>query len=100
MRTASQISAASNWLHVGERAPTELVDARLQLHWAAQLVSAVGTTLLPAAADDSHTNLEWLAEPALLAGQLTADTPRCRAALRPADLRLYVLDECNTAIAD
>jgi len=75
MRNEPSTSLSTSWLHVGERAPTDLVDARLQLHWAVQLVSAVGTTFLAAAADDSHTNLEWLAEPALLAGCLTADTP-------------------------
>jgi hypothetical protein len=91
---------STNWLRVGERAPADLVDARLQLHWAVQLVSAVGTTLLPAAADDSHTNLEWLTEPAVLAGRPTpADAPRCRAALRPADLRLFVLDEHDAPVA-
>ena len=30
-----------------------------ELHWAAQLASAPGTTLLPAASDASHTNLGW-----------------------------------------
>jgi hypothetical protein len=64
------------------------------------LVSAVGTTLLPAAADDSHTNLEWLREPGLLVGHLTPDTPRCRAALRPANLRLYVLNRDDAPIAE
>jgi hypothetical protein len=88
------------WQYVGTRPPTDLVDARLQLHWAAQLVSAVGTTLLPAAADDSHTNLEWLTAPALLAGGRTAETPRCRAALRPADLHLLLLDANDAAIAE
>ena len=99
MRNEPGTSPSAGWLQVGERAPIDLVDARLQLHWAVQLVSAVGTTLLPAAADDSHTNLEWLAEPGLLAGRLTADAPRCRAALRPIDLRLHLLDEHDAAIA-
>jgi hypothetical protein len=97
MRSEPETRTSTGWLQVGERAPTELVDARLQLHWAVQLVSAVGTTLLPAAADDSHTNLEWLAEPGLLAGRLTADAPRCRAALRITDLRLYLLNEDGAA---
>jgi hypothetical protein len=98
---------STQWMAVGDRSPADLVDARLQLHWAAQLVSAVGTTLLPAAADDSHTNLEWLAEsgrpPAvasgLLAGQLTLDTPRCRAALHADTLELHLLEEHGTSVA-
>ncbi len=81
------------WQELGRCAPTALRDARLTLHWAAQLVSAVGTTLLAPAADDTHTNLEWLAGPAVLAGQLTVAAPRCRAALRPGNLTVCVLDE-------
>jgi len=100
MRHESARESATDWLLVGEYAPAGLVDARLQLHWAAQLVAAVGTTLLPAADDDSHTNLEWLAEPAMLAGRLTPEAPRCRAALRPADLRVFLLDGRDTAIAE
>jgi hypothetical protein len=100
MRIEPETSPSTGWLRVGDRAPTDLVDARLQLHWAAQLASAVGTTLLAAAADDSHTNLEWLAEPAVLAGRLTADPPRCRAAVRPADLQLCLLDERGATIAE
>lgn len=88
------------WQALGSCAPTGLRNARLLLHWAAQLVSAVGSTLLAPADDDSHTNLEWLATPALLAGRLTADPPRCRAALRPADLTLYVLDEAGAAVSE
>jgi hypothetical protein len=99
MRNEPGAIPSTGWLQVGERAPTDLVDARFQLHWAVQLVSAVGTTLLPAAADDSHTNLEWLPEPGLLAGRLTADARRCRAALRVTDLRLYVLNEDGAASA-
>ena len=98
MQAASLDSNVLNrWQPLGEHDPTDLVAARLQLHWAAQLVSAVGTTLLPPAADDSHTNLEWLAVPGVLAGRLTTDTPRCRAALCPADLTLHVLDERGTS---
>jgi len=94
------MSTSINWQHLGDRPPAALTDARLQLHWAAQLVSAVGTTLLPPAPDDSHTNLEWLAESQRLAGRLTADAPRCRAALRPDDLRLGILDERDRTVAE
>src|SRR5262245_50927356 len=77
------------WLPLGTIAPTALVEARSDLHWAAQLVSAPGSTLLPAAADASHTNLEWLPRSSLLAGHLIDGR---RAALRFADLALVVLD--------
>jgi hypothetical protein len=32
-----------------------LIDARLQLHWAAQIAAGVGRTLVPPRPDDSHT---------------------------------------------
>ncbi len=44
---------------LGAVLPGELTQARLELHWAAQLVSAAGTSLLPAEEDFSHTNLGW-----------------------------------------
>jgi hypothetical protein len=100
MRNESGMRPSTSWLRVGDRAPTDLVDTRLQLHWAAQVVSAVGTTLLPAADDDSHTSLEWLAQSAMLASRLTADAPGCRGALRVSDLRLYLLNEGGTTIAE
>jgi len=47
------------WKTIGKVAPDQLSEARLQLHWAAQLLSAPGTSLLPAREDYSHTNLGW-----------------------------------------
>jgi len=56
------------WRALGTVAPSELSQARLQLHWATQLVSAPGTSLLPPAEDYSHTNLGWDAELGVLTG--------------------------------
>jgi len=50
------------WLALDSRCATQLSDARLQLHHAAQLVAAMGISYLPKAADDSHTNMEWIAD--------------------------------------
>jgi hypothetical protein len=44
---------------LGRLAPTSLVDARLQLHWAAQVVSAAADAWLPARTDDGHTTMRW-----------------------------------------
>lgn len=54
---------------LGAVLPRELNQARLQLHWAAQLVSALGTSLLPAQEDFGHTNLGWDAMLGVLAGR-------------------------------
>ena len=57
-----------SWRLVGSVLPGRLTEARLELHWAAQLVSAPGATLLPPTADFSHTNLGWDDTLGVLAG--------------------------------
>ncbi len=82
----------ASWTRLGSVAPGDLASARLQLHHAAQIVSAVGLTHLPHAADDSHTNLEWLPAFESFEGGLV-DGPRpFRAAICPGDLNLRLLD--------
>ncbi|MDH3201739.1 MAG: hypothetical protein OEM15_12670 [Myxococcales bacterium] len=80
-----------SWKPLGSLLPGTLVEARLELHWATQLVSAVGTSLLPPQSDFSHTNCGWLAELGVLAGRAVGDD-----ALRPAlvfeGLELVLLD--------
>lgn len=61
------------WTPLGSRPPESLTRARLQAHWAAQLVSAVGTGHLEPASDFSHTNLGWDAAREVLAGRPLAD---------------------------
>ena len=78
------------WKELGRVAPDGLNEVRLALHWAAQVVSSVGATLLAPAPDDSHTNLEWLPRFEALAGRATERG--LRAALRIRDLNLLVID--------
>jgi len=40
-------------------APTDLVAARLELHYAAQIVAACADVWLPERADDGHTSMTW-----------------------------------------
>ncbi len=44
---------------LGTVAPTKLTEARLQVHWALQVLAAVGASLLPKRDDDSHTASSW-----------------------------------------
>ena len=75
---------------LGLPAPAALTDARVELHWAAQIVAAVARAVIPAVPDDSHTSLEWWTAGSLLVGGLT---PRQRRlGLRPVDLTLVVVD--------
>jgi hypothetical protein len=57
------------WKTLGKVAPEQLSDARLQLHWAAQLLSAPGSSLLRAREDHSHTNLGWDSVLSVLSGR-------------------------------
>jgi hypothetical protein len=81
----SEEVAGQNWL-----------EARLVAHWAAQIVAAAGATLLPPVRDDSHTSLVWIEPARALAGAPLGDGG-VRAALRPGDLTLEVLDAAHDA---
>jgi hypothetical protein len=70
------------------RRSRELVDARLQAHWAAQVVSALGTGLLPHRDDYSETNLGWDRERQALVGRHVEGVT---AGLRVRDLVWFVL---------
>jgi hypothetical protein len=72
------------------------IEARLVAHWAAQIVAAAGATLVRRAPDDSHTSLEWV-EPARALAGVPLGEGGARAALRPADLTLAVLDGASRA---
>ena len=76
---------------LGAVLPGELTQARLGLHWAAQLVSAAGTSLLPAEEDFSHTNLGWDPMLGVLAGRNVGAKP-VRAALVFDGLELVVIE--------
>jgi len=87
------------WIELGATAPTELTEARLQLHHAAQIVAAPGTTLLPAEPDDGQTGLGWLPSHAALAGRELPLPISLRAAIGLTDLRLLLLDETGRRVA-
>ena len=79
------------WKPLGAAFPGGLTEARLQVHWAAQLVSAPGTSLLPKAADDSHTNLGWDSTLGVLVGR-NAGPQSLQAGLVFEGLELLVLN--------
>jgi len=67
------------------RDPRTLTDARLQLHWAAQLAATVGRTLAAPRADDSHASFRWR-------GGALVQEDRFRSGLRLHDLTLLLGD--------
>lgn len=86
------------WRFIDPRRAEELVEARLQVHHAAQFAAAFGISYLPAQSDDSHTNMEWLDRHGALASNHTG-TPDTRIAVRLHPFALLVLD-ADDAIVD
>lgn len=86
------MTSAQTWSPLGTTEATDLVDARLQLHWAVQPVSAAGTTHLPAEDDWSHTTLAWAADVQALAGRPLPAIGGARIGLRVADLTLVAIE--------
>ncbi|MCG8423260.1 MAG: hypothetical protein MJE77_35610 [Proteobacteria bacterium] len=82
------------WQVLGAVAPTALTQARLTAHWAAQVLSAAADAAIEHKPDDSHSNVEWLAEHNALTGHLIGD--KMRIGLRLADLTLLVLSAKST----
>lgn len=68
-------------------------DARLQVHWAAQVIAAAGAAHVAARPDDSHRNLEWLPELGVFAGNAATEDPSFRLALSPYTVELFLLDD-------
>src|SRR5512143_1032604 len=85
------------WQPVDPRRAGELVDARLQLHHAAQLVAAFGISYLPAQSDDSHTNMEWLA-PLIALASKPAGIQSTRVAVQLHPFALLVLGADNALV--
>ena len=83
--------SAAHWEKLGDPSPGSLVDARLQLHHAAQIASSVGFTFVEPVKDDSHTNLEWFDSLGALTSKPAAGGPSFHAALDVAGLRLLLI---------
>jgi hypothetical protein len=83
----------SDWETLGAVDPRALIDARLQLHWAAQAAAAVGKQLLPHQPDFSEQSLEWLEGPRALAQGIIEGTRPFRPAIHLAHPALMLLDE-------
>src|SRR5215217_8078786 len=83
----------SDWETLGAVDPRDLIDARLQLHWAAQAAVAVGKQLLPHQTDFSEQSLEWLEGSRVLAQGVVAGARPFRSAIRLGRPALLLLGE-------
>jgi hypothetical protein len=84
--------------------PHTLLDARLQLHWAAQVAAAVGKQLLPPQADFSEQSLEWRDGPRVLAQGLVHGAgdgaQPFRSAIRPYPPALLLLGPADEILRE
>jgi hypothetical protein len=81
----------SDWETLGAVDPRDLLDTRLQLHWAAQAAAAVGKQLLPHQPDFSEQSLEWLAGSRVFAQGVVAGARPFRSAIRLGSPTLLLL---------
>lgn len=86
------------WRTVGTVPIARLPDARLQLHWAVQIVASFGNAMLEKRADDSQSNLGWVPESYALGGHPSAEG--FRVGLRLADLTLLCWDSNQTVLSE
>lgn len=91
MPTLDFSDTIAHWQPLTRPRASELEDTRKQLHWAAQIVSALGTTLAVPRSDDSHTNLEWSQAHRGLLSQAGVAKPELRALLRFPDVTIELL---------
>ena len=86
-----------SWQALGEVEPEALTQARNQAHQAAQVIAAVGETLLEHVPDTSHTALVWSDSIAGLAGHPVLRAGNARVGLRLAAMELVVVDAAGAA---
>ena len=79
------------WISAGEIGPRDLVDARIQLHWALQPVTAFADCALEHLPDDSQANLGWRDDFEALVGRQRPDG--LSAGLRIPDMTLLVFGD-------
>jgi hypothetical protein len=90
----------TTWERLGSVDAEPLIEARLQLHWAAQIAAAPGKQLLPPQPDASEQSFEWDAGAGALAQGAVAAPRLFRSALRPAALALALLGPGGEALAE
>jgi len=80
----------SDWQELGKVSPAQLGPARVQAHWALQVLSAAGETFADHVPDTSHTASQWNATLSAFVGQRLGGV---HIGLRVADLTLLVLGD-------
>ncbi len=90
---ATSVPETGAWQVLATPLSVGLAVARRQLHWAAQMASSVGKTLIEKVPDDSHQAFSWISGHQCMASGVIAASQPFRCALRPADLHLLILSD-------
>ncbi len=85
------------WYPLGMVSVNDLLDAKLQAHWAAQIVAGFGQTLLDPRPDDSQSNVGWTEEVGALCGHPSPEG--FRVGLRISDLTLLFFNVEDSCLA-
>jgi len=86
------------WLRLGALRATELVPARLELHWALQVPAALGIARATPAPDFAHHSVHWDPSQRALVGARVEKPRAHRAGLRFEDLALLLLSEKDALV--
>ncbi len=87
-----------DWIPLGRVPQSDLSEARLQAHWAVQIVASFGQALLPPRPDDSQSNLGWDEEGCALCSH--PSEKGFSVGLRLNDLTLQLFDSTKTCLEE
>ncbi len=77
----------------------QLIEGRLQLHYAVQFIAGVGSSLAEPQPDFSHTSMQWNPDLGLFVGVLIPATQPFQVALNPISFTSIILDPQGNTIA-
>ena len=89
-----------DWQELGAVSPDLLLDTRLELHWAAQVIGAVPLAYLDETPDFSHANLGWIADTATFVTRPVGSSPSLCVGLDLREFALTILDADDSAMDD
>lgn len=92
------MTTRERWPLIGEASPEALVGPTLELHWAVQYLASIGQTFAEPREDDSHRAMSWNAELRAFVSSPVKGPYPFRAALRPADLTLLLIDRTDAEL--
>src|SRR5437870_13151810 len=87
------------WHNLGGVRGARLVDARVELHWAAQVIAAAGDGWVPRREDDSHTAMTWDPVRAALVAEQAPSGLALALVPEPLELVAFVAGQARAGLA-